>query len=391
MIKRWKLLSFISAFTLSLLLCFTSTSDVNAFNLGATGRVLLDAGYGYSSIQVYTGNYSGQGPGPYYTVPLTRSADSNYLTANTNTVDAGGSGNLTAVDLRLNDTLPASTLFNFSVRYLTANYAHAVEYRLAESSSDWTIINSNCVETASMDNVSNNSTFTSGLTCSYWGYTSTALNRVYLQPSIYHAVPLIVQTSNYVNYARIVSESGGGSSGSGLTQADKDYLSSLISSLQSSGNTNTQSILSAISSITSGQTTLNQSIQSLRSDTQAQTDMIEQGNEEAQDRWEADKQEEADREEQGSEDMDDLTSTFNFEIRNPFAGLLTMFTNNCPVNIPIIAGMVGATSSVYPCWFSQQTRSILTPVFGLSSSMLLFGYIVRKFLNGSTFNDTMEF
>lgn len=131
-------------------------------------------------------------------------------------------------------------------------------------------------------------------------------------------------------------------------------------------------------------TVLNNSINSLQQET-------ETGNQQAQDRWEQDKEEEADREEQGSDDMSSLTSIFRFEIRNPFMGLLGLFTNNCPVNIPVVAGMLGSSQTVYPCWFSQQTRGILTPVIGISSSMLLFGYLVRKFLNGSTFNDTMEF
>ena len=116
----------------------------------------------------------------------------------------------------------------------------------------------------------------------------------------------------------------------------------------------------------------------------------EQANDDAQDRWEADKEEQAEREEDASDDGDALKSTFRFEIRNPFMGLLGLFTNNCPVNIPTIAGMIHSEETVYQCWFSQSVRSVLTPVFGIAASVLLFGFIVRGFLNKGNFAGGIE-
>lgn len=177
-----------------------------------------------------------------------------------------------------------------------------------------------------------------------------------------------------------------GISNNGLSDDDRQWLqANMPSGTSQTDITNIQNKIDNTTNAIDNQTsTLNNSINSLQQET-------ETGNQQAQDRWEQDKEEEADREEQGSDDMSSLTSIFRFEIRNPFMGLLGLFTNNCPVNIPVVAGMLGSSQTVYPCWFSQQTRGILTPVIGISSSMLLFGYLVRKFLNGSTFNDTMEF
>lgn len=132
------------------------------------------------------------------------------------------------------------------------------------------------------------------------------------------------------------------------------------------------------------------SIDSLRGDTQAQTEQIQSGNNEAQQRWEDDKQEESDREEAGQEDAEILGDLFSFNIANPFSGLLTLFTDSCPVSIPTIASMLGSNQTTYPCWFSSSTRSILTPVIGIFASVVLFGFVVRGFLNKGNFSGGIE-
>ena len=135
----------------------------------------------------------------------------------------------------------------------------------------------------------------------------------------------------------------------------------------------------------------NESIDNLSDTVDSLNDSIGSLKQDEQNRYEDEKAEESAREEQGEEDMSDLTGTFNFSFRNPFLGLFAMFTESCPVNIPTIAGMIHAESSVYPCWFSSSTRSVLTPVMSISSSVLLFGYIVRKFLMGGSLNGSVEY
>lgn len=81
-----------------------------------------------------------------------------------------------------------------------------------------------------------------------------------------------------------------------------------------------------------------------------------------------------------------LTLMFDFSTFNPFAGIFNLFThsNNC-VQIPILAGMLHAQESTYCSWFPSSVRAVLTPVFGLSSVMLIFGFFVR-WLSGSSGN-----
>ena len=73
-----------------------------------------------------------------------------------------------------------------------------------------------------------------------------------------------------------------------------------------------------------------------------------------------------------------LTNLFNFSIANPFAPIFQMFTDNSDcASIPIIAGMLGSEETTYCPWFDSTTRNVLSPVLGLSSIMLLFGFFVR--------------
>ncbi len=98
--------------------------------------------------------------------------------------------------------------------------------------------------------------------------------------------------------------------------------------------------------------------------------------------YDSEKKEENDRENAGKEDADTAQGIFNFNILNPFAPLFEMFNPNQCTNIPILSSMIGSEDKQYCSWFSQSTRSILTPAFGIVSIMLLFGFVVH-WLGGS--------
>ena len=85
-----------------------------------------------------------------------------------------------------------------------------------------------------------------------------------------------------------------------------------------------------------------------------------------------------------------LSNLFNFNFINPFSPIFNLFTDSSQcANIPIIAGMLGSTETTYCPWFSSTTRSILTPVLGLSATMLVFGFLVRwlSSSSGNMFED----
>lgn len=73
-----------------------------------------------------------------------------------------------------------------------------------------------------------------------------------------------------------------------------------------------------------------------------------------------------------------LIQLFGFSFLNPFAPLFQMFSdNNSCANIPTLAGLIHSESTQVCPWFDSSVRNITTPVLGLSSMMLIFGFAVR--------------
>lgn len=76
--------------------------------------------------------------------------------------------------------------------------------------------------------------------------------------------------------------------------------------------------------------------------------------------------------------VDALTNLFSFNLFNPFTPIFALFTDNSScVDIPIIAGMLNSSNITYCPWFPSSVRNIVTPVLGISSLMIAFGFIVR--------------
>ena len=135
--------------------------------------------------------------------------------------------------------------------------------------------------------------------------------------------------------------------------------------------------------IDQNQTIINQN-QTIINEQQATTDAINEQTQQEQDQYDQEKQEESEREQSGNEDADQMSGIFQFSIPNPFLPILSMFTDggSC-VSIPTIASMVGSDNTQFCPWFPASVRNVLTPVIGLSSSIILFGFII-SWLTGST-------
>ena len=72
-----------------------------------------------------------------------------------------------------------------------------------------------------------------------------------------------------------------------------------------------------------------------------------------------------------------LTSLFSFDFINPFAPLFNLFNNDSCAQIPTLASMLHSNETEVCPWFDSSIRNITTPVLGLSSMMLVFGFVVR--------------
>lgn len=86
-----------------------------------------------------------------------------------------------------------------------------------------------------------------------------------------------------------------------------------------------------------------------------------------------------------------LTNLFQFNFINPFAPLFQLFTDNSScASIPTIAGLIHSEETQVCPWFDSTVRNIVTPVLGLSSMMLVFGFAVRWLgsSSGNMFEDS---
>lgn len=83
---------------------------------------------------------------------------------------------------------------------------------------------------------------------------------------------------------------------------------------------------------------------------------------------------------------------FNFSVLNPFSGLFGLFSDNdsC-ASIPIISGLIHSNETEVCPWFPSDVRNVMTPVLGISSMMLIFGFVVHwlSSSSGNFFDDSL--
>ena len=86
-----------------------------------------------------------------------------------------------------------------------------------------------------------------------------------------------------------------------------------------------------------------------------------------------------------------LENLFNFSFTNPFAPIFQMFEDQSScVSIPTIAGLIHSEETTVCPWFPSSVRQIATPILGISSVMLIFGFAVRWLgsSSGNLFEDS---
>lgn len=132
----------------------------------------------------------------------------------------------------------------------------------------------------------------------------------------------------------------------------------------------------------------NENQQSLQQQ-RATTDAVNKQTEQQKSQHDQEKKEEKDRENKGNDQSSKLSSLFSFTAFNPFSGLFGLFTGSGCKPIPTIGKMLNNPDATYCPWFPDNVRSILTPVFGISSMMLIFGFFIR-WLSGSNMDGTIK-
>lgn len=118
-------------------------------------------------------------------------------------------------------------------------------------------------------------------------------------------------------------------------------------------------------------------------------DKLNKQTEQQNQQFQQNKQEEKDRENKGNDQSNKLGNLFSFTAFNPFSGLFGLFTGGSCKPIPTIGKMLNKPDASYCPWFPDNVRSILTPVLGISSMMLIFGFFIR-WLGGSDLDGTIK-
>lgn len=139
-------------------------------------------------------------------------------------------------------------------------------------------------------------------------------------------------------------------------------------------NSGVQSVISGLGGV---QDSVNSAADQAHQDSQAEIEAINEQTQQQEDQYNQEKEEESQREDEMDGQASQAESMFSFTFLNPFIGIFELFNDSGCVSIPTIAGMVGSDETTYCPWFDSSVRNILTPVFGLSSMILLFGFAVR--------------
>lgn len=304
---------------------------------------------------------------------------------------AGFSGNpdITGLGWTIDTTIPLYSLVSFDITWQMQD--KAVEYyglqleegvMLADSCLDK---ESTMTAEASTTSIHREDSFT----CHYLLLTRepNGVNSFHT-PRNSRIFKLITQANYYTNPTVDVFISPGTwleLSNQSLSTSDRQWLLEHMPSGSSQADIES-AVENAISSagVVSAQNATTNAVNNLNLSVQEQT-------EQEQSQYESEKQEEAEREEQGKDDADELGATFNFQVRNPFMGIFGLFaTPSQCVSLPTIAGWLRSPSSTYCAWFPASVRNVLTPVFAIAASMILFGFIVRGFLRKGNFSGGIE-
>lgn len=92
-----------------------------------------------------------------------------------------------------------------------------------------------------------------------------------------------------------------------------------------------------------------------------------------------------------STDVDNsaILDIFNFSIVNPFVNLFNLFSDNQCVQIPTLASWLNVNSNVCTPWASS-IRTVLTPVFTIAGTMLLWGAVISWLKSRGDFVEVNE-
>lgn len=267
---------------------------------------------------------------------------------------------LSGFDLNLGGTIPSSSYSVFTLQFSVGTYFNKFEFN--------GFVSNNNYEAVIVDQQLNQ--VGGRYTLQFTVYNYKPMQRISLRSATGGGIAIVFTTSassaqiniSSIDYVTVLS---GTSLNNSLNTIDSDLKSILNNGIKAT--VDNSDVVSQIQQLQQQQ----------KQDSQAQINAINNQTKQEQDQYEKDKQEEHDREESAKNDGNGLLGIFNITLLNPFAGIWEMFNSGGCTSIPTIAGWVGSEDTVYCSWWPQSIRATLTPVFSISSMVLLFGFFVR--------------
>lgn len=282
--------------------------------------------------------------------------------------------NIRDIYIRYSGTIPAHSItavtINLSGQWVAIG---DMKFNGAIGNNYWSLIDQDCNTSTEPGGVGRFNT-----SCTLWYYTTVADNQINLAPSdnsriftISGEYSITVQAGTY--YTTTDAESFV------LDTRRNQILDGIESKIAFDILPELKAIKEAIAGVDSAGiiASIESGNQQAHDDALAQKEATDKQTQQQKEQYEQEKQEEQDRENQGKSDMDDATGIFNFNLLNPFAGIFGLFKSHSTcASIPTLAAWVHSDTSVVCSWWSSSVVSVLTPVFGIFSMMIVFGFLV---------------
>lgn len=340
------------------------------FFSGVSASAMNVSTHGWSPVRSGSSSYLTyhmDGDSTLYNTPFTSSQDGSALAAQVPSNNHGNWGYLRTVNLSLQyGSMPANSLYSFSLRFVVPNYTESVYYNTFSPNGSAVLLSQNCVEQAYADHSSSSQSLAE-VQCNYLMFDPVSSNAIGLQGSgnRFSDVGIKVFAPIFINYVVLENEDG---SGSDYNQAlndiqylQQDQYNRLVDILSNmtTANNNAQAEIAAINNVLAEQ--------------QATTRAINAQTQQQHDDYENEVQREEDKQDELEDQADDVNISAN-AIANPFSNLFG--SPNC-ASLPTLASWLHVSANnIQVCSpYPQQFR----PIIEFVSSAIVVGLLIRVY------------
>lgn len=326
--------------------------DASAFDFGNVNSVSVSGGW----VNAYKGSSVGD---TYERQQYVLNINAYKILASDSSLSYANNIYVNRINIDLgNYSIPAYSLFNFTVRYDTHSTVNGLSVSAEDGGGRWVLLNKTCQVVHEIYGAGTGTFATNDMLCTYWGYNSSAIsNFLTMNTRVYYPTDADgnLWIPAQIMSVRIYDSAGGGGSG-GLSPSDREFLQQQIGLITSSMSTNS-SLLTQLKTL----------IENQGEDQQETLDNIQEAIESQNER-----EEEAidNISNQSPSDIEDATDSSTTSIIGAISSFLTAlqgFTpSSCELTLPFPQN-IGGNKVVNPCSGKEKAPTIVQ----VGSSLLL--------------------